>query len=362
MPIRRSVVLFIAVAVALTVLVLKFGARKSAPTSPTEPAQPVSGNRTAAPTPPIPTSSGSGASGAKTSAAPVNAPTPPQSKFDCAKEQLSIDNDQPIVFYGKLEDQFSNSIPGAVVHFEIRVLSGTEATVKRGDVVSDGSGLFTISGYHGQDLSVVPKKIGYALASLNGGGSYSLMDPDDQRVHPDLYNPVVIKMRKLQGAEPLAAINLHFKLPFTDAPILFDLLTGQVVPAGGDIKLTVTRAPGVISGGSRGDWSVKLEAVDGGIMDSGGQEAITYEAPATGYGPAMTFLFSTKPPSRWFEQFDHGFFVVSRNGQIYSKLGLSFRINKQPDSPMYVNFSGIVNAAGSRNWEGDPNTLNPDAR
>jgi len=68
---------------------------------------------------------------------------------------------------------------------------------------------------------------------------------------PDQNNPTVIKMWKLQGAEPLVNINQHYKLHYTNAPINFDLLAGKIVPAGGDIKLTVTRSPGIMSGRNR---------------------------------------------------------------------------------------------------------------
>ncbi len=42
---------------------------------------------------------------------------------------------------------------------------------------------------------------------------------------------MVIKMWKLQGAESLMEINKTFKLPYADAPIFFDLVTRNVVPA-----------------------------------------------------------------------------------------------------------------------------------
>jgi hypothetical protein len=42
---------------------------------------------------------------------------------------------------------------------------------------------------------------------------------------------------------------------------------------------------------------------------------------------------------------------------VYSKLGLSFRINSDPDGLMNITIGGVANANGSRNWEGDPNTM-----
>jgi len=146
-------------------------------------------------------------------------------------------------------------------------------------------------------------------------------------------------------------IDQHYKLHYTNAPINFDLLTGQIVPTGGDIKLTVSRSPGIMSGRNRLDWSVQVEAVDGGVMESGGQDAVTFAAPENGYLPSDTLIFSTNAPHKWFGLFNQGFFVMSRNGQVYSKIGLSFRINENQDDFMYVTFSGAASTNGSRNWE-----------
>jgi hypothetical protein len=50
---------------------------------------------------------------------------------------------------------------------------------------------------------------------------------------------------------------------------------------------------------------------------------------------------------------------AARNGQVYGKLSIGFRINENPDDFMYVRFGGVANTNGSRNLEGDPNTLKP---
>ena len=208
----------------------------------------------------------------------------------------------------------------------------------------------------------MPSKEGYALASLNGGGNYSMLALEEERVHPNPSNPVVIKMWKLQGTEPLVSIDQQYKVPCTSESIYIDLLMGNIVSSGGDVKLTVNRSPGVISGRRRLDRSLQIEAVDGGLMDSRGQERIMYAAPDGGYQPSMTFTFSTNAPFKWFGGFKHGFFLSSRNGQVYSKVGLSFDINDAPDGLMSATFRGIANSNHSRNWEGDPNTMNAVAR
>jgi hypothetical protein len=287
-------------------------------------------------------------------------PKPPESKAERMREVLSAYNDVPIDFYGKLEDQFGTPVADAEIKGSIRVISGVRQGTDWLTTTSDANGLFQFHG-KGQDISTMPSRKGYALASLNGGGNYSLLAPEEQRAHPDPNNPVVIKMWKLQGAEPLLSINQQYKLPHTEAPINFDLVVGKAVPEGGDIKLTVARPSGIVSGTNPQDWSLKIEAVNGGLIDSSGQEVITYAAPDSGYQPSETFTMSTSS-NTWYQAVHQGFFLTSRNGQIYGKLRLSFHINIEPDGLMNVSFGGVINTNASRNLEGDPSTMNSAAR
>ena len=365
MTLRSLLAWFVAIAVVLIVLVICFGGKRTeAPLASSEQTNAASMADNAATQPRQPSEPRQPAGPpAQASVPPANVPadrnaaTPlPGSKAEQVLNVLSNYNDMPIVYYGKLEDQLGTPVVDAAVDFTIRVINGYESTTKRGRVASDTAGLFTISGYKGQDLMVVPQKAGYAIASTNRFANYSHLFSEEERVHPDPRNPVVIKMWKLQGAQPLMGLDHKYKLPYSDGPIYFDLLAGKVVPAGGDLKITVSRAPGVISGRNRLDWGVQIEAVDGGIMDSAGREDTTYWAPADGYQPSATIGFST---NAWNGGFNRGFFLMSRSGQVYSKLGLSFIINERPDDPMYVAFGGVASTNGSRNWEGDPNTFKP---
>jgi hypothetical protein len=291
-----------------------------------------------------------------TAQVPSNAsvPTPPlKGKEQQMREGLAESNDVNIEFYGRLVDQFGNGVASAQIKFEVPFNNGHAVGVNRGTTMADANGFFTIRGYKGERLSAVPVKSGYALASLNGGGVYSYLWPESQRVHPDPGNPVLIMMWKLQGAEPLVGINKEYKLPYTDKPINFDLIAGNIVPSGGDLKITVNRPDGTISQQHPQNWSIALEIVDGGFIVTPDKELlITYFAPDQGYQPSGTFGNNNGP-----DTIDQVFFVKSRNGQVYSKLGLSFRINNTPDGFMYIRFGGVANANGSRNWEGDSNTL-----
>lgn len=355
MRIRPSLLAICAAIVALMILVVWF-AQRPANTAVVVPAQPV--EKVAAAAVPAATEVTAPSPGHMTVPLPTNAASAPgKSKGQATLELLATENDIPIVFYGKLEDQFGNPVTGAEIAASVRIYNGLRSTVERFSATSDASGFFQINHGKGESLGLMPKKAGYALAMTGTEFRYSHLD--EHPYLPDAGNPTVIKMRKLQGAEPLVGIDQHYKLPYTNAPLSFDLLAGKIVPSGGDLKLTVNRASGVMSGRNRLDWSVEVEAVDGGVMDSGGQEAVTYAAPESGYAPSNTFTFSTNAPAKWSGGFNQGFFVMSRHGQVYGKVGLSFRINESPDDFMYITLGGVASTNGSRNWEGDPNTMKP---
>lgn len=267
------------------------------------------------------------------------------------REELAQLNDVSIEFYGRLEDQFGDAVGNAQIKFEVPFNNGQGVGVNRGKTMADENGFFTISGYKGKSLSIVPVKPGYALASSNSGGIYSYIWPEVQRVHPDPNNPTVIKMWKLQGAEPLVDISKDYRLPLTSAPIFFDLIAGKVVPSGGDLEAIVTRASGSLSKKDPGNWSIDLIPVNGGIIESDYQAAqFTFEAPADGYQENYLVQMNGDDPA-WHDGIDQEFFLRSRGGQVYSKFYLVFGINREPNDLLYFQFKGVANPNGSRNWE-----------
>jgi hypothetical protein len=344
MKIRRSIFWFIAIMAVLIALVLWFRKKQPGETpaaAPTEtntvsvaattPGQPVSA--------PVPTT----APPAQV-AANAAAPSRPD-KGEQIKEGLATLNDVPIAFYGRLEDQFGSPVVGAQIAAGIRIYNGVQSTVEHLTAVSDANGMFQIKDGQGESLGVMPKKEGYVLATTGTYFKYSYMYAD--HFTPDPSNPTVIKMWKLQGAEPLVGINQNYKLHYTNTPINFDLLTGKIVPAGGDLKITVNRPGGIISQQHPQNWNIQAEVIDGGfIITSVAESRITYSAPESGYESNGTFANNNGT-----DVVDQMFFLQSRNGQVYSKVRFSFRINDAADGIMYVTFSGVANTNGSRNWE-----------
>ena len=352
MQIRRLIFWLVIVVAALIALVLWHGKEK-----PTE--KPIASVETNAP--PAASAKSLTTSMLVRTSAPVTQIVPsrpiPTQPVDTKEQQMRAGlaelNDVNIEFYGRLEDQFGNAVGNAQLKIEVPFNNGHSVGVNRETMMTDGNGFFIVKGYKGEGLSVVPVKSGYVLASTNGGGIYSYLWSESQRVHSDRNNPTVIKMWKLQGTEPLVDISKEYKLPFTGAPILFDLVAGKVVPAGGDLKITVNRPSGEVSEHNPQHWSIDVEVIGGGFIGASENEwRITYFAPEDGYQPTGAFANNNGIGS-----VDEIMFVKSRDGHVYSKLDLSFGINETPDSFMHVRFRGVSNTNGSRNWEGDPNTL-----
>jgi hypothetical protein len=261
------------------------------------------------------------------------------------KEGLAALNDVPIVFYGKLEDQFGNPVAGAQIAGNTIIYNGMRAGAEHVSVTSDAKGFFQINAGKGESLGIMPRKEGYALATVRTEFKYSYMYPE--HFTPDPNSPVVMKMWKLQGAEPLVGIDQHYKIHYADAPIHIDLVAGKIVPSGGDLRIKVNRPDGIISQQHPQNWGIELEVVAGGaIVTSDAESRIAYSAPEDGYQPSNALASNNGS-----DVATGVFFIQSRNGQVYSKLGLSLRINNTPDDWMYITLGGVANANASRNWE-----------
>ncbi len=272
-----------------------------------------------------------------------------EDKGEQMKKGLAAMNDVPIAFYGRLEDQFGSPVIGAQITGSIRIYNGVQSTVEHLTTMSDANGFFQLKGGKGESLGLWPRKEGYTLAAAGTEFKYSYMYAD--HFTPDPSNPTVIKMWKLQGAEPLVVIDKEYRLPFTNAPLFFDLVTGNVSDNGGDLEIIITRATGFLSKRSPGDWSIEFKPVSGGIIESEPAPShITYEAPADSYEDDCLVRMNHEDRT-WYDNIEKVFFLKSRGGQVYSKLNFDFRINNDPNDTMWFQFRGVANTNSSRNWE-----------
>lgn len=275
----------------------------------------------------------------------------PPKQVPPVSQMLSSYNDQPIVFWGKIEDQFSNAVPEATVYFGVRVMNGTESTVKKGQVVSDANGLFSISGYTGQDLGMGVQKPGYTFLSMGGSGIYSKIWPEDQRASPDPSNPTIIKMWKLQGGEHLIHFEFRSRIPSDGTPVTFDFGTGTIVTSGGDMTIQI-QSPAAPDTSHKYDWQLTILPVEGGILPDNNPTELQFQAPEFGY--ARMFNIVNKSGVRpWASDFHGGFYFKSRDGNAYGKFDLGAIVYATRDGLVPITIDGYINPSGSRNLEID---------
>lgn len=281
----------------------------------------------------------------------ATASVPPKSKEEQARQALSMLNDVPIDFYGKLQDQFGKPVSGAEITGSIIYDNGSSNGVTEIKAVSDASGLFELHGGGGETLSVTPRKEGYALASANAGFKYSHFYPEAQHVaNPS--QPVVIEMRKLQGAEKLIHLQSKAYLPLDGTPARFDLQTGKRVESGGDVVIRIESSP-TPNAAEKYTWKATVQAVDGGLIQSGVEFEKMYAAPESGYEPEFVVSYQ-KDAQPWLNGFNGGFYLKSRGGGSYGKLGLGVNTDIVKSEAVFVMLNAYVNPASSRNLELDP--------
>ena len=280
------------------------------------------------------------------------ATAPPKHAVASILEAVPVNSNVPIVFYGRLEDQ--GSLPVVEAEITGTTIFHQGAVKARGQftTTSNSNGLFTLNAGAGERLEVVPRKPGYALASTDNVETYMGLANE---IPPDSNNPVVIKMWKLQGAEPLVSISQQYQFPYTNAPLFFDFITQEIVPSGGDIKITILSPPDSLLAPE--DWRVEIEGDQGGgsMKISPEDWKITYWAPAGGYQPKIALPMVEDAPQNS-ESLDGLFFVQSREGGVYTKLAIKISLS---DGLVNLELHGIANTNGSCNLEGDPATLQP---
>src|ERR1041385_6065440 len=119
----------------------------------------------------------------------------------------------PIAFYGKVVDQFDAPVTNAVVKF-IWTTAGTRgARTEERTAMSAEEGRFAISGINGKRLGVAGSKAGF-LPSTNSGLSFEYSDSTSQFFHsPNPGQPVVFRLQKLIGADPMYKFLPYGHLP-----------------------------------------------------------------------------------------------------------------------------------------------------
>lgn len=263
---------------------------------------------------------------------------------------------RPISFFGKVIDQDDNPIPGVKVTLQIRYMKavgpvGIGDTFSESALTTGADGQFSLTGAKGSLLGLKAlQKDGYEPSPKAFNGTYWYWrDKDPYR--PDPNHPEIFRMWKKAGAEKLVDYEKMTRIPYDGTPVTFDLLTGDKVQSGGDLRITLERNPHQITYGQRNyEWTLTVEAVDGGVIESNDEQM--YRAPAEGYQPKLV-LHMPADGQKWTDERSLALYLKSRGGKHYGRVKLDVMVGS--DKPTTgLTFRSFVNPGGSRNLEYDP--------
>jgi hypothetical protein len=248
----------------------------------------------------------------------------------------------PIEFYGKIEDENSNSVAGANITFGWSEFP-TEEGARRSTAISDTDGLFSLHNKRGPSLDVWVSKEGY-YASHGGQKAFDYMGG----INPDPQNPVVFFLRKKGKGEALienkfpAAIGQIWQLHHDGTPIELDLLNGGQASAGnGQLKLELWRDISDLNK-QPFDWKLQITAAGGGLVPT--DEEFPFTAPQSGY---QTSIVIDMPATNqnWQSEIRNNYYLQLPNGK-YGRISLYLLARNG-----VFTVQSAINPTGSRNLE-----------
>jgi hypothetical protein len=276
-------------------------------------------------------------------AAPSVAPTFVD-KAQMMMAEIKASNRRPIDFYGKVVDQYGQSVADVKIRGNI-LFDHPDSTSSQDDyTTTDANGEFNFTGLHGSRFGVIPSKDGYVYNSripTNWSESYK----------PDPSNPMVFTMWKLQGAVQLIHTNKFFGITPDGSTWTIDLIKGTKIEnssATGDLRVAIERPADAVRG-QKFDWSFTMDAVDGGVIET--QDPYLYEAPESGYQLQYSFTMPLSDPHWQPELQNKTFYLKSRDGSVYGHFTIEV-IPKYQNTAIF-SVDSYVNPARSRNLEPD---------
>ena len=193
----------------------------------------------------------------------------------------------PIRFYGKVIDESSAPVVGASVYLQWVNLQGTEG-VGTANTTTDAEGNFLFEGAKGKALSVKITKTGYYdVSGRENQTSFEFANPAEAIFHePSPTTPAIFLMRRKGTPEPLVVQSLKLRLSGQGATASVDLMTGRVLPVGGELQVTMWKPTITTEQVNTGkvfpyDWRLQVKVNGGGLVEH--KEVFAFEAPESGY-------------------------------------------------------------------------------
>lgn len=260
----------------------------------------------------------------------------------------------PIVFYGKVVDQFGEPVPAATIDYATNDNLSGHGTKHR--TTADNTGAFSIHSA-GASLDVHVSKDGYYLIDFNppldkpgssNGFAYAVVGGDKPH-HPDKANPVIFALYKKGTIEQLDRLKeVHFRPKDNGFPVKANITPGKN-SALRELTVRVWIDEKTKTATGTFDWRFELEPVNGGIMPRDGN--FDFTAPETGYNVSESVLMpATLSSPTWQDSTERWYFVRFDDG-VFARI----KVRVAGFGGGGVRISGFLNPkTGSRNLESDP--------
>jgi len=251
--------------------------------------------------------------------------------------------DQSISVYGRVVDQFGQSIEAAKVRFGVNDKpweSGSEYFR-----TSDSEGRFHIKGVKGAAINTEVSKEGY----YNGKESRRILNPGELTSKE---SPAVFVLYKKGVTEPVIYQPVDaMRLPQGVESAVFDFRRGILLKSGegaGQMLVEIVSTPGVEHGRY---WKYTISIKGGGLQKR--THEFAFSAPESGYLETISGEYGGSPAGgkKWRNSFSDEYFALLPDG---TKARLKIELGAKRES--YVRISELIYNPNpdSRNLEFDP--------
>lgn len=289
-----------------------------------------------------------------TPSAATAAPTPPPIQSEQHRRAVELVQSiysAPIAFYGRVQDQHGQPVPGALVDYSIIDKYFEPGSKKSG--VADEKGYFSLTGVQGAAVTVGVSKQGYDPIYQQSNGAFSFGVPYDaqrDRPTPTKDNPTVFVLRKKAEAEPLVKVrSRQYDVAKDGAPAEVNLETGKPVAAGqGHLRVECWVNDQTKDAQGRFSWKCRVSVPGGGLVERNPEH--DFEAPGDGFrGADEIVMAADNSRERWSYSAEKQYFLKLADGR-YARAKLTFYTGSRT---IFV-LESYLNPSGSRNLEYDP--------
>ncbi len=236
----------------------------------------------------------------------------------------------PLNFYGKVVDENNQPVVEAKIHFDWNTMDAAGGTAFA-NTLSDGDGLFSLTGQRGKDLGVTVKKEGYYSVDRGGAEvSFEYANPSlSWWYEPDPNNPVIFHLRKKGEGAKLFTKNLM--VPFHGNQAHINLMQGFIKPDG---VLTITSDTSkYVTSAEAFPWTVTLSMAEGGLIETGDQ--FPFLAPASGYTSTVTMDMTNLHRSVWRGDMTKTYYFYLPSTNTYGRM----TVNASSSLPLGLNYA-----------------------